>query len=187
MKLKKVLTYVLLGSSCLTLVTACSNSKEETKVNDEKKEETVGKCNIKDCIKEIKSSNTTVEEINEIIGFEGEKSEFSDKVTWKLNSKNSITWDNSSTNPIIQANIDKKDVMSEDVDFSAYNDIKSLLDNGKSLTYEEMVEKLGGVEGTLAGLTSTSKRYIWVDKSERTFSATFSDNNKGKCSIISLR
>ena len=42
-------------------------------------------------------------------------------------------------------------------------------------------------EGTLAGKTSTSKRYIWVNKYDQTFSATFSDTNDGKTSIISLR
>ena len=90
-------------------------------------------------------------------------------------------------NPILQANIDKETIKNDQVDLSAYSDIKKLLDNGTSLTYEEMVTKLGGVEGTLAGKTSTSNRYIWVDKSSRTFSATFSKTLEGKCTIISLK
>ena len=65
--------------------------------------------------------------------------------------------------------------------------MRTSLGKGESFTYEEVVKKVGGVEGTLAGKTSTSKRYIWVNKYDQTFSATFSDTNDGKTSIISLR
>lgn len=164
------------------IVTGC----EEEQQLDEKKEEIRGNCVVTECIKKIETTNS-VEEINNIIGFEAEKSEYSESYTWKLSDKTWITRDASGTAPILQATIDKETIQSDAVDFSVYSDIKKMLDSGTSLSYEEMVSKLGGVEGTLAGKTSTSNRYIWVDKSNRTFSATFSNTLGGKCSIISLR
>ena len=66
-------------------------------------------------------------------------------------------------------------------------ELKELLDTGKSFTYEEAVQKLGGVEGVLDSKTSTSDGYMWVDKHGRTFRATFSTTINNKCSIMTLR
>ena len=172
---------------CVSLV-GCAKQNNDGLQEEEKKEEVKGKCEVRECIKMLEVTNS-VEEINEVIGFEAEKSEFSETYTWKLSSDNWITLNNTGTSPILQATIDKSNLKNEDNDFSVYNDIKKLLDKGKSVTYEALVEKLGGVDGTLAGKTSTSDRYIWVDKNERIFSATISNTgkNKGKCTIISLK
>lgn len=181
--INKLLVAVVFGLS----ITGCAKPNNDF-ANEESKDEVRGNCEVRECIKELKTSNS-IEEINDVIGFEAEKSEYSESYKWQLSEKNWITLDNTGTSPILQATIDKSMVKNENNDFSVYQDIKKLLDSGKSLTYKEMVEKLGGVEGTLAGRTSTSDRYIWVDKNEQTFSATFSisGKNKGKCTIISLR
>ena len=60
------------------------------KPEEEKKEEVKGKCEVRECIKMLEVTNS-VEEINEVIGFEAEKSEFSETYTWKLSSDNWIT------------------------------------------------------------------------------------------------
>ncbi len=186
MKLRKFICYLIIGIITVSLITGCNNStKTETPA---KKEEVKGNCKVEECIKLIEPSNS-IEEINNIIGFEAEKSEYSEKYMWKLSDK---TWievtpsvsDNSNS---ISANIDKTTIKSDKADFSNFTDIKASLGKGESFTYEEMVQKVGGVEGTLAGKTSTSKRYIWVNKHEQTFSATFSNTLDGKASIISLR
>lgn len=184
-KMKKRNNYLLLGVLLLSLATGCGETKKKEKLVEETPK-TQGKCEVRECITLLNTKNTT-EEINEIIGFEGEKSEYSNKYTWKLSDKESITLDMSSTSPILQATIDKEKVKNENNDFSVFNELKEDLNKGKSITYKEMVEKLGGIEGTLAGRTSTSDRYIWVDKHDRTFSATFNNTKDGKCSIISLR
>lgn len=181
MNVKKGFCCFMVGAFMFVL-TGCGTKVEE---KQEQKEEAKGNCVATECIKQIKSNNT-VEEINTIIGFEGEKSEYSEKYTWKLDSKTSIVLDISSTSPILQATLNKEELKSDAVDFGVYNDIKELLNKGTKITYAEMVEKLGGVEGTLAGRTENSDRYIWVDKHDRTFGATFS-NDDGKCTIISLR
>lgn len=182
--MKKRCSYMILSLVTLTLLTGCGENKSE--VQKEETPKVQGNCEVRECISLLDTKNT-VEEINEIIGFEGEKSEYSETYTWKLSDKESITLDMNSTSPILQATIDKEKVKDNDNDFSVFNDLKEDLNKGKSITYKEMVEKLGGVEGTLAGKTSTSDRYIWVDKNDRTFSATFKNTKDGKCSIISLR
>ncbi len=184
MKFKKYLLCFLAIISIIG-VAGCATEEENLGKDDEVKEEAKGKCSVTECIKQLKVTNT-VEEIDEIIGFEGEKSDYSENFTWKLDKKNWITLDMTGTNPILQATIDKESVKSDKVDFSVYSDIKKLLDKGKTLSYDELVEKMNGVEGVLAGKTSTSDRYIWVDKNNQTFSATIrlKDN---MCSIISLR
>lgn len=182
--MKKRNGYLVVGLLTLSLATGCNETQEIKREEDTTKVQ--GNCEVQECIKLINTDNT-VEEINEIIGFSGEKSDYSDTYTWKLSDKESITLDMSSTSAILQATINKETIQSDDVDFSIYNEIKEDLNKGKIITYKEMVEKLGGVEGTLAGKTSTSDRYIWVDKHGRTFGATFSNKNDGKCTIISLR
>ena len=166
----KKLRIVLIGFLSLSILTGCSDNTTETKKEDNTPK-VQSKCEITDCMKTINIKNTP-EEINEIIGFEAEKSKNGeeDKYTWKLDNKNYIILTNTSS-PMIQATIEKATIKNENLDFSIY---------------KEMVEKLGGIEGILAGKTSSSDRYIWVDKNERTFSATFSLKH-GKCTIISLR
>ena len=183
--MEKILKLMIIGVLSLNLLTGCTNNDNTPELKDDVKEEAKGNCSVTECIKQIETTNT-VEEINEIIGFEGEKSDYSETYTWKLDSKNSILLDNTSTSPILQVTIDKNSIKSEEVDFGVYSELKELLDSGKSFTYEEVVAKLNNVEGTLAGKTSSSKSYMWVDKHERTLRVTISDKT-GKCSIMSLR
>ncbi len=187
MKLRKIFVYLIMGVVTLGLVTGCTDTtKTETSKKEEEKVQ--GKCKVEECIKLIEPSNT-IEEINEIIGFEAEKSEYSETYKWKLSDKTWIdaTPSTSDESYSLSANYDKSTIKNDKADFSKFNDLKSSLGKGESFTYEEMNEKVGGIEGILAGKTSTSKRYIWVNKNEQTFSATFSDTMDGKASIISLR
>ena len=187
MKLRKIFGYLIVGVVTLGLVTGCTDTtKKETPEKEEEKIQ--GKCTVEECIKLIEPSNT-IEEISEIIGFEAEKSEYSETYKWKLSEKTWIDATPSTTDSSysLSANFDKSKIKNDKADFSNFSDIKASLGKGQSFTYEEMNEKVGGVEGILAGKTSTSKRYIWVNKNEQTFSATFSDTLEGKASIISLR
>lgn len=187
MKLKKVFNYFIIVVVTLILLTGCNNTAkpEETKKEVDKIK---GNCEIQECIKLIETSNS-IEEINDIIGFKAEKSEYSETYTWKLSEKTWIdaTPSTSDSSYSVSANYDKTTIKNDQADFSSFNEMRTSLGKGESFTYEEVVKKVGGVEGTLAGKTSTSKRYIWVNKYDQTFSATFSDTNDGKTSIISLR
>ena len=76
-------------------------------------------------------------------------------------------------------------IINEEVKFPAISELRELLNNG-SFTYEELVSKLDGIEGVLAGKTTTSKSYMWVNKNEQILYATF-NNESGKCTIASIR
>lgn len=145
------------------------------------------KCSIADCMTKIDVEDSN-EKITEIIGVEPEIDESGNKAKWVFSSKENITREKSSgsSQHTVQATIDKTKIKNGDLDFSIFTELKEELESGESFTYDELVKRLGGVQGTLAGLTSTSKRYIWVDNHNQTFSATFSNRN-GECSIISLR
>lgn len=141
-------------------------------------------CTIEECIKQIEVANS-VEEINKIIGFDGNKNDYSDDYTWKLDSKNWITRKNAGDSHIIQATIDKDSIKNESLSLPTSAELKKWLDDG-SFTYEKLVEKLGGAKGTMSSKTSTSVGYTWVDKNSQTLSATFNNESK-KCTVASIR
>lgn len=184
--MKKILCYFIVGILFIGISTGCEEQKETDKKDQNTIVEEKGNCKIEECMIQLKSSNT-VSEINDMIGFDGEKDSTEEKYTWKLNEKEKIVATYTDKKATIQATIDKDKIKNEEVDFSIYTDLKGALDKGESFTYDELVAKLNNIKGTLAGITSTSKRYIWVDSLNRTFSVTFSDTLDGKCSIMSLR
>ena len=185
-----IVAIILCGIMLISL-TGCGTDTNETTNdtvnNTTANQDEVPKANysIEECIKLIEPENT-IEEMTEIIGFEPEKSEYTGKYTWKFDSKNQIEVTDVSDDIIIQATIDKSTIKNDSVDLSCYDELAEALGQGNTFSYEEIVDKVGGVEGTLAGKTADSKRYIWVDGSDVTFAATI-DNEDGKVSIISMR
>lgn len=182
MNLKKNFIWAMISLCALGCFTGCTNTSDDEV--EEKKEETKGNCVVTECIKQIEPLNS-VEEINDIIGFEGTKSEYSDERTWKLDSNNWITLKFAGDSPILQATIDKETLKNENIKLPASSELQEMLNNG-SFTYEELVSKLDGIEGTLSSKTTGSVSYIWVDKNKRVLSATF-NNESGKCTIASFR
>lgn len=181
MKVKQKLLLVLFSGVLLFCVAGCGN---EMTLEENKLEEPKGNCTVTECIKQLEPSNT-VEEINQIIGFEATKSEYSEEYSWKLDSKNWITLNSTSGSPILQATIDKETVKNEDITLPSSSILQEKLNNG-SFTYPELVDMLNHVEGVLTSKTMSSVAYLWVDNSGITLRATF-NNKTGKCSIASLR
>lgn len=182
MNLKKNLIWSMISLCAIGCFTGCTSDNAE--VEDKKEEETKGNCVVTECIKQLEPANS-VEEINDIVGFEGTKSDYSDERTWKLDSKNWITLKYAGDSPILQATIDKESIKNENIKLPKSSELQEMLNNG-SFTYEELVAKLDGIEGTLSSKTTGSVGYIWVDKSNRVLSATF-NNESGKCTIASFR
>lgn len=151
----------------------------------EEVEEKKGNCELFACLSQIEPEDS-LEEINEIIGVNGEIGEYSKNITWKLSSKESITLTYSGEDPILKANYDRKIIQNNTNDFSRATEISEMLKKGKKITYEEMKEMLGGIEGTLSSKTTNSKTYAWVDENNRVFKATFKNGKNGKCSIATL-
>lgn len=167
--------------SCICAVSLLSGCSEETP-QETIQEEVRGECVVTECIKKIETTNTK-EEIDAIIGFEGEVSKYNDEVIWKLDSKNWIMLKRYTDSQITQANIDKETIKNENITLPKQSELQELLDTG--VTYEELVEMIGA-EGIVDGKTSTSISYIWVDKSGTTLSATI-HNETNMCTIASYR
>lgn len=178
MKLKKFMLNSIMAFCAICLTTGCSQENLE----EEKKEEVKGNCTVVECLQKIEVSNT-VEEINEIIGFEPTESEYSGDKTWKLDSKNWITLKSTGTSVILQATIDKESIKDEKITLPSQKELQELLNKG--ITYEQLVEKIGG-EGTLSSKTKESVGYLWADKNGQRLGATINNKTK-KCTVASYR
>ncbi len=181
MKLKNLMLGFISVLCVLCFITGCS--KEESDENN--KEKVKANCSVVECMKKIEVTNT-VEEINDIIGFESTIDAMigSDPV-WKFDSKNWISFKNFGNNDItIQATIDKESLKNDNIKLPLSSELQTDLNNG-SFTYEEFVKKVGG-EGTLTSISKGSRNYTWVDKTGQRLSATF-NNESGKCTVASYR
>lgn len=182
---KIVLTILLGGTLILGVATGCTEQKDNKTTEDETKEVSKGKCEADKCI-QLLEPKMKVEEVNEIIGFEGEKKEGTETYIWQLTKKEKIEVEYKDGLGTITATLDKEKIQNDNLKLSVCYEIQKLLKEGTTFTYEEMVEKFEGIDGYLATKAPTFKRYIWV-KDNQTFGATFSDSLNGKCSIVSLR
>ena len=104
---------------CLLLCSACGKNKNLDK-------DSKGNCSVFDCIKQINTSNT-VDEINEIIGFEGEKtSDEYNSYYWELSSQTGVevTYYGGS-NGTIKIDYDNELLKTKKVDFSRYDELQT--------------------------------------------------------------
>lgn len=176
-----VIFIVVLGALGILALEEKKNN-ENIATNTNESIEKRGNYDVIEAIKHIEVTNT-VEEINSILGFEGETSEFSKDTTWKIDSKNWITLKKGNDSQILQATIDKESIKNDNVTLPSQKDLQELLNKG--ITYEELVEKIGA-EGILSSKTSTSVGYTWADKSGQRLGATI-NNASGKCTVASYR
>lgn len=156
---------------------AADDTENDVAAQKQKAEETIGYIN------QLEVTNT-VEEINAIIGVEGTKSEYSEEYKWEIDDKNYIMLKFAGDSPILQATVNKEAVKNEDLSLPSASELQQMLNDG-SFTYQELVEKMDGVEGYLSGKTSGSVSYSWVDKHNMKLSATF-NNESGKCTIANI-
>jgi len=168
---------VILCTTCF--VTGCT----EEKLDDQVEKENKGNCTIVECMKKLEPTNT-IEEINEIIGFESTTDAMigSDPI-WKFDSKNWISFKDNNGSITIKATIDKESIKNDNVTLPSQKELQELLNKG--MTYKDLVEKLGA-EGILESKTKTSVGYIWADKNGQRLGATI-NNESGKCTVASYR
>lgn len=184
----KKFSIILLSVLCLIGLTGCAIKKEDTKsinsnlVEEEKTEDS----KVLKYIKEIEITST-VEEMNKIIGFEGELVTDSSykKYTWKISDESSlsaIVYSSGISN--ISIEFGKDLIKNNKVDFSKYDEISSSIKKGDTITYAQFKEKVGGIEGTLIEKSSVSNSYKWVNRDGGYLKATFSTSS-GKCTFVS--
>ena len=125
--MKKIIFGFICSALTLSLFTGCGDKELKKTDNNENKteEKTNGKCTAVECIKQINVENT-VEEINNIIGINGELiDEKYNKYYWKLSENVGIEVAYySSTKGTIKLDIDKSKIAIKNVDFSKYNELK---------------------------------------------------------------
>ena len=136
-------------------------------------------------IEKIKPENT-VEEINQIIGSEGELTdEKYNEYTWKIsdNVEMTATYYSSSKTATIKIDIDEKLLKDSKADLSCANDLKSQVNSKDGVKYDDFVNKIG-TKGYLIEKSSSSMEYIWVNDDAGYIKGTFSNSSK-KCTFFS--
>ena len=131
------------------------------------------------------SPENTVEEINEIIGFEGELTdEKYNEYTWNITDDTKITATYySSKTATIKIDIDNKLLKDDKADLSCAKDLKAEINSTNGITYDDFVSKIG-TNGYIVEKSSSSTKYKWVNKNGGYLTGTFS-NSSGKCTFFS--
>ena len=187
--MKKKILVVVLSLALMFTVTGCGKKANDNYVapnsNTAHDKSTVKtKCTVLECIKKL-SADSTVEEINKVVGVEGKlTNEKYNEYTWTFSDKESLKATYySSDKANIEANYIRDDVANKKVTFSKYDEIQTALKSGSSLTYDEFKSKVGGVEGTLVYISSSSNKYVWVNTKGEYLTGTFS-NTTNKCTFV---
>ena len=178
---KKLLTSLLVVVMLFTLTACGGNSDGGTSKKAEK-----GNCTALECIKDL-NDKSTVEDINKVVGFEGklEDSKYNNYV-WEIGENDSLSvLYYSEGSATIEAKYSNNDLKNSDIDFSKYSEIQSALKSSTSLTYDEFCEKVNG-KGTLYYISSSTKKYVWVNKNGEYLTASFSTTSD-KCTFVTGR
>lgn len=188
-KILKLSTITLCLLLSLFVITGCDKKEttKETKKEETKEEKTKskGKCNILKCMDKL-DSNSSLEDINNEIGFEGEKKQEGNGWTtyeWKLSDTETVEATIFSSSTTIKIDFDDELIKNKKVNFSKYDEVKAALNNRESLSYDQIKEKFGGVDGTLVEKSSTGNKYKWVNSEGGYLNVSFNKDNT-RCSMV---
>lgn len=179
--MKKILGFIW-GVAILGMLTGCVSDTINNDVN-KNGEKIKGNCTAVECIKKINPENT-VEQINNIIGFEGELiDEKYQEYYWELSEDTGVEVTYySDVKGIIKIDYDEESLANKKVDFSKYDELKEQINNG--ITYNDFISYIGNVDGTIIEKNSYSTKYIWVSSDGGYLKGTFSNSTK-KCILAS--
>lgn len=137
-----------------------------------------------DYIDKIEPENT-VEEINAIVGFDGELTdEKYNKYSWKITEDTTLTATYySSKTATISIDIDDDLLKDNKTDLSNSSDLKSEINSANGLKYDDFVSKFG-TNGYMVEKSSSSTAYRWVNSKGGYIKANFSKSS-GKCTFFS--
>lgn len=182
--MKKKIFGILLGIVLIGGLTGCGNNSTSNDNNLSSKK-IKGNCTAIECIKKIEPENT-VEEINNIIGFNGELTDEKYNIYyWEISENTGVKVAYySSKKGTISIDYDRDSLANNKVDFSRYNELQPKIKEG--ITYNDFISYIGNVQGTIIEKSSTSTKYTWVSKDGSYLNGSFS-NNSGKCTFASGR
>ena len=188
--MKNILKTLCVASLVVIILAGCGTKKEAGNTNnDTTTKASKGNCTVFECVKKLSPDNT-LEEVNNLIGFEGTVKQESDEkstskwkiYTWELTDDSSVEitiYENSKTINIAST-YPKDAVKNSGVDLSKANDMKSRINESDGLMYDEVKELLGGVDGILIKRSSFSDTYIWSNSNGGNVTANFSPKTN-KC------
>ena len=176
--MKKILGVFLFLFMIITF-TGCSLKKGSSS------EPIKGECKVTECIERI-GLKDTLEEVNEIMGFDGTLVKEEDDYTeykWEVSKSSSVkvAFYKDGKNDI-SIKFNKEDVKNDKIDFSNFKEMKKLIQTGK-MDYDTFKEKVGGIDGTLVQKSFYTKQYLWYNSSTKYFNATFSETT-GMCTLL---
>lgn len=176
---RKVVMFVS-GILLMGFLTGCGTAKDDNQNEAIKK--TKGKCSVLECIKQIKPENT-VEEINKIIGFDGELTdEQYGQYYWKLSDETGIEVSYySGDKGTIVADVDREYLKNNKVDLSRYDELKTKVNSG--ITYDDFITYVGNVDGIITEKSAYIIKYTWVASNDDYLNASFSTSTN-KCSFV---
>ena len=180
-----------------------SNSKNADDGKDDKKSnggnekkssaryDSMGKCKFYECLEKL-TGDSTEEEVEAVIGFEPKTetntTSKTEKHTWTFDDKHTIVMNvstYSSKKSTISIKLDKyedDDIEQKGVVFDKVQEIKSNLNKGDGVDYDEFKEYMGGVDGVLIEV-GTNKKYEWRSTDSKGYmTGTFNDD--GRCTFM---
>ena len=149
------------------------------------------------CIDKL-DPNSSLEEMNKTVGSEAElatEDEKSKIYKWTLADDTTIearieTYKNESTGETksfttLSINY-PENLARHDADFSRWDEIQSKMNQEEGITYDEFIEMVGGIDGTISEKAQDSKKYQWFDNDGGYLSASFDDQTT-KCTFATGR
>ena len=167
MKKRKLLLSTLIALGLLTTMTGCGQDNKKGNTNNDKKTEEKnkmkGKCTAVDCMKQIEI-NSTIEQINEITGVEGNLTNETKKIyEYDLGDEDKIIVEyGSSEVATIKAEFTRSKIADKNVDLSKSEELKAKVNAG--INYEQFKAEIGNVEGIIVEKPEDNTRYMWVSK-----------------------
>lgn len=149
------------------------------------------------CIDKLDPSSS-LEEMNDLIGSEAELvKETNDSKTykWTLADDTTIearftTYDSAvsdESKTFVTFNINyPENLVAHDADLSHWDEIKTRMNNEDGITYDQIVELVGGTDGTIVEKSQGSKKYQWFNSDGGYLNASF-DDETSKCTFATGR
>lgn len=165
--MKKILLSFIAGISVLFFTTGCGKDaitalELQENAKKEVEEKSKAKCSAVECIEKIEPENT-IEQINEIIGFEGKLTdEKYNTHTWQITKDESIVvkYYSSGKGTIIVDYKKDSTVANKKVDLSKITELKPKVTSG--ISYENFKKEVGNIDGVLIEKSETSRKYVWA-------------------------
>ena len=142
-----------------------------------------GNCHAIECIKQI-TVDSTVSDINKIIGFDGELTDEKYNIYyWEISEDEGIKVAYYGGNKgTITADFDRDTLANSKVNFSRYSELQPRIKEG--ISYNDFKSYIGNVDGTITEKSSISTKYTWVSSDGSYLTASFS-NSSNQCTFAS--